>query len=177
MLTEEDDVEIHALARRGKGALHRVGEALLLALFLPERLDDAHRRQHLRSDLRHTGLDLILADQQFIESRAIDRLGVATHGDIALVAQRLRDRDKWGAKFSIVVVAEGAIPKGGKLALLEEAHGGYAERVVVPAGQLLPVPINLDTVNKLYGMELTSFEMQRWLESVGEVEASTPTNW
>jgi phosphofructokinase-like protein len=49
--------------------------------------------------------------------------------DIAQVAARLRARDLWGAKFSIVVVAEGAIPKGGKLALLEEAHGGYAERL------------------------------------------------
>jgi len=49
--------------------------------------------------------------------------------DISVVADRLRDRDRWGAKFSIVVVAEGAIPKGGKLALLEEAHGGYAERL------------------------------------------------
>jgi phosphofructokinase-like protein len=49
--------------------------------------------------------------------------------DITVVADRLRERDQWGAKFSIVVVAEGAIPKGGKLALLEEAHGGYAERL------------------------------------------------
>jgi 6-phosphofructokinase 1 len=49
--------------------------------------------------------------------------------DIEVVAERLRERDKWGAKFSIVVVAEGAVPKGGKLALLEEAHGGYAERL------------------------------------------------
>ena len=49
--------------------------------------------------------------------------------DIALVAQRLRERDKWGAKFSIVVVAEGACPKGGKLALIEAARTGYAERL------------------------------------------------
>jgi 6-phosphofructokinase len=49
--------------------------------------------------------------------------------DIALVAQRLRDRDKWGAKFSIVVVAEGAFPKGGSLSLLEAAHGRSAERL------------------------------------------------
>src|SRR6266540_4389797 len=35
--------------------------------------------------------------------------------DIALVAQRLRERDAWGAKFSIVVVAEGAYHKGGTL--------------------------------------------------------------
>jgi ATP-dependent phosphofructokinase / diphosphate-dependent phosphofructokinase len=49
--------------------------------------------------------------------------------DINLVAERLRERDKWGAKFSIVVVAEGAFPKGGKLALLEEAHAGFAERL------------------------------------------------
>ena len=45
------------------------------------------------------------------------------------VAERLRERDNWGAQFSIVVVAEGAYPKGGKLALLEEAHEGRAERL------------------------------------------------
>jgi phosphofructokinase-like protein len=49
--------------------------------------------------------------------------------DIDVVAARLRERDKWGAKFSIVVVAEGAYPKGGKLALLEEARAGFAERL------------------------------------------------
>ena len=47
----------------------------------------------------------------------------------ALVAQRLRERDKWGAKFSIVVVAEGAYPKGGTLSLLEAAHGRTSERL------------------------------------------------
>ena len=31
--------------------------------------------------------------------------------------------------ISIVVVAEGAFPQGGKLALVEEAHGGFAERL------------------------------------------------
>jgi 6-phosphofructokinase 1 len=49
--------------------------------------------------------------------------------DLDLVAERLRERDRWGAKFSIVVVAEGAYPRGGKLALLEEAHAGFAERL------------------------------------------------
>src|SRR4249920_1085521 len=49
--------------------------------------------------------------------------------DIAVVAQRLRDRDRWGAKFSIVVVAEGAYPKGGTLSLLEAAHGRASERL------------------------------------------------
>ena len=49
--------------------------------------------------------------------------------DIALVAQRLRERDAWGAKFSIVVVAEGAYHKGGTLSLLEKAREGYAERL------------------------------------------------
>ena len=33
--------------------------------------------------------------------------------DLDIVAQRLLERDRWGAKFSIVVVAEGALPKGG----------------------------------------------------------------
>src|SRR5947207_94268 len=49
--------------------------------------------------------------------------------DLAMVGDRLRERDKWGAHFSIVVVAEGAFPSGGKLALLEEAHNGQAERL------------------------------------------------
>jgi ATP-dependent phosphofructokinase / diphosphate-dependent phosphofructokinase len=49
--------------------------------------------------------------------------------DLAHVAARIKERDEWGARFSIVVVAEGAFPKGGKLALVEEAKDGYAERL------------------------------------------------
>jgi 6-phosphofructokinase 1 len=49
--------------------------------------------------------------------------------DLAIVAERLRERDRWGARFSIVVVAEGAFPKGGKLELVEAAHDGFAERL------------------------------------------------
>jgi 6-phosphofructokinase 1 len=49
--------------------------------------------------------------------------------DLSIVARRLLERDKWGARFSIVVVAEGALPKDGKRSLLEEAHGGYSERL------------------------------------------------
>jgi len=49
--------------------------------------------------------------------------------DIDIVTQRLRERDEWGAKFSIVVVAEGACPKGGERSLIEAAHGAYAERL------------------------------------------------
>src|SRR6266536_3943427 len=49
--------------------------------------------------------------------------------EIELVAEGLRARDRWGAKFSIVVVAEGAYPKGGTHSLLEAAHGAYVERL------------------------------------------------
>ena len=49
--------------------------------------------------------------------------------NLSLVADRLRDRDRWGARFSIVVVAEGAIAAGGRLALLEEATAGRVERL------------------------------------------------
>ena len=49
--------------------------------------------------------------------------------DLSIVADRLREREKWGARFSIVVVAEGAVPKGGKRALIEEAHEGHVERL------------------------------------------------
>jgi 6-phosphofructokinase 1 len=49
--------------------------------------------------------------------------------DIASVGRRLLDRDRLGAKFSIVVVAEGAFPAGGKLSLLTAATGSHAERL------------------------------------------------
>jgi UDP-galactopyranose mutase len=45
----------------------------------------------------------------------------------------------------------------------------YQHRVLASVdGQQLPMPINLDTVNRLYGLKLTSFEMQGWLDSVAE---------
>jgi 6-phosphofructokinase len=45
------------------------------------------------------------------------------------VAQRIVARDKYGARFSIVVVAEGAKPMGGKVSLVREASGEYVERL------------------------------------------------
>ena len=45
------------------------------------------------------------------------------------VVERIRERDRYGASFSIVVVAEGAFPKGGTLSLIEAAHGRSAERL------------------------------------------------
>ncbi len=45
------------------------------------------------------------------------------------VADRLRERDRWGARFSIVVVAEGAYPKGGTLSVVEVARAGHVERL------------------------------------------------
>ena len=49
--------------------------------------------------------------------------------DLERVAACIRDRDKLGARFSIVVVAEGAHPKDGGVTLIEAAHGGHAERL------------------------------------------------
>jgi len=49
--------------------------------------------------------------------------------ELSMVAERLRERDRWGAKFSIVVVAEGACPKGGTRSLIAEAQNGYVERL------------------------------------------------
>ncbi|MGE3276099.1 MAG: 6-phosphofructokinase [Vicinamibacterales bacterium] len=49
--------------------------------------------------------------------------------DLDRVAQRIKEREAFGAKFSIVVVAEGATPVGGKLTLLEEATRGHVERL------------------------------------------------
>lgn len=45
----------------------------------------------------------------------------------------------------------------------------YEHRVVASVdGQLLPIPINLDTVNRLYGLNLTSFELEDFFRSVAE---------
>jgi 6-phosphofructokinase 1 len=49
--------------------------------------------------------------------------------DLSIVADRLLARDKFGARFSIVVVAEGAVPKGGRRALVQEAREGHVERL------------------------------------------------
>ncbi len=49
--------------------------------------------------------------------------------DAERVARCIRERDALVARFSIVVVAEGARPKNGELTILEAAHGGYAERL------------------------------------------------
>jgi UDP-galactopyranose mutase len=43
-------------------------------------------------------------------------------------------------------------------------------------GQLLPIPINLDTVNKMYGLNLTSFELEKFFESVAEKKESIKTS-
>ena len=45
----------------------------------------------------------------------------------------------------------------------------YQHRVLASVdGQEVPVPINLDTVNKLYGLNLTSFQVDEFFESVAE---------
>ena len=49
--------------------------------------------------------------------------------NIDKVAERIVERDRWGASFSIVVVAEGARPLGGRMSLLQEAAVGRVERL------------------------------------------------
>ena len=49
--------------------------------------------------------------------------------DLNIVAARLREREKFGARFSIVVVAEGAAPIGGKVSLIAEGDAATAERL------------------------------------------------
>ena len=45
------------------------------------------------------------------------------------VVERIRERDRFGAHFSIVVVAEGAVPKGGSVSVLQPASAGRPERL------------------------------------------------
>ncbi len=45
----------------------------------------------------------------------------------------------------------------------------YQHRVLANVdGMLLPIPINLDTINKLYGLNLTAFEVEDFFEKVAE---------
>ena len=43
-------------------------------------------------------------------------------------------------------------------------------------GQLLPIPINLDTVNRLYGTSMTSFQLEDFFKSVAEPVESVRTS-
>jgi UDP-galactopyranose mutase len=43
-------------------------------------------------------------------------------------------------------------------------------------GQMVPMPINLDTVNMLYGLNLTAFEVEKFFESVAEKKDSIKTS-
>ena len=49
--------------------------------------------------------------------------------DIEKVATAVRRRDQYGAKFTIIVCAEGAMPKGGEASILTQASGGTVERL------------------------------------------------
>jgi 6-phosphofructokinase 1 len=49
--------------------------------------------------------------------------------DLEKVAARIRAREQFGARFSIVVAAEGARPVGGTVSVIKEAAGAYVERL------------------------------------------------
>ena len=53
----------------------------------------------------------------------------------------------------------------------------YEHRVLASVdGQLVPIPINLDTVNKLYGLGLTSFEVEEFFQSLAEPRDAIETS-
>src|ERR1700712_4456418 len=53
----------------------------------------------------------------------------------------------------------------------------YQHRVLASVdGQMVPMPINLDTINKLYGLSLTSFEVEKFFESVAEKKDEIKTS-
>jgi UDP-galactopyranose mutase len=53
----------------------------------------------------------------------------------------------------------------------------YSHRVLACVdGQLLPIPINLDTVNRLYGTSYTSFELETFFQSIAEPVAQVRTS-
>src|SRR5712692_4893717 len=53
----------------------------------------------------------------------------------------------------------------------------YQHRVLASVdGRLVPLPINLDTINQLYGTSLTSFELEQFFARVAEPRAAIRTS-
>jgi UDP-galactopyranose mutase len=53
----------------------------------------------------------------------------------------------------------------------------YQHKVLASVdGQLVPIPINLDTINRLYGLSLTSFQMEEFLASRAEKREHVKTS-
>jgi UDP-galactopyranose mutase len=53
----------------------------------------------------------------------------------------------------------------------------YQHRVLASVdGQLLPIPINLDTINRLYGTSFTSFDLEAFFQSVAEPREQVRTS-
>jgi UDP-galactopyranose mutase len=53
----------------------------------------------------------------------------------------------------------------------------YQHRVLASVdGQLVPIPINLDTVNRLYGLKLTAFELEAFFAQQAEKKARIETS-
>jgi UDP-galactopyranose mutase len=53
----------------------------------------------------------------------------------------------------------------------------YEHRVLASVdGQLVPIPINLDTINKLYGLNLSSFQVEEFLASLAEPRENIRTS-
>src|SRR6187401_508232 len=53
----------------------------------------------------------------------------------------------------------------------------YQHKVLASVdGQLVPIPINLDTINRLYGLNLNSFQMEEFLQSRAEQKPEIRTS-
>src|SRR2546422_1423562 len=53
----------------------------------------------------------------------------------------------------------------------------YQHKVLASVdGQLVPIPINLDTINKLYGLNLTSFQVEEFFTSRSEKREAVRTS-
>jgi UDP-galactopyranose mutase len=57
------------------------------------------------------------------------------------------------------------------------AWRAYEHRVLASVdGQFVPIPINLDTLNRLYGLSLTSFQVAEFLQNLAEPVATVRTS-
>jgi phosphofructokinase-like protein len=78
--------------------------------------------------------------------------------NLEAVARRIRERDALGARFSIVVAAEGAKPIGGKATLLKAAQGEFVERL---GGVAAVVAAQLETLTQKETRSVVLGHLQR----------------
>src|SRR5687768_11067197 len=138
----------------------------------------AHDRHHGESRLEVTMFDYLIVGAGFAGSVLAERLAAGFDKRVLIIDKRAHiagnaydHYDEYGVlvhKYGPHIFHTNSREVFEYLSRFT-AWRPYQHRVLASVeGQLLPIPINLDTINRLYGLSLTSFELQKFFTSVAE---------